>query len=365
MVLIRILVINTVRFRLNGITSVIMNYYRNMDRSNLKMDFVVINELSKEYKEELTSSGSEYFLLPRKSNPIKYIIELKRLIKKNQYDVVHIHGNSSFMLLDTIPCKLAGVKRVIVHSHNTTCKHVWIHKVLKPVFSKTYTLGLACGEDAGKWLYGKKEFQVLRNGIDTKRYAFDNEVREEYRKKINAGDKIVIGHIGNFIEQKNHSFLLDVFADLKKESDRYLLLLISDGALLDQMKDKAVKLGIEDSVIFLGKTLEVPQYLQAMDIFVLPSLFEGLPVVLIEALAAGLPCIVSDRITKEVDLANVFRYIDINNSKHWADSIMQTDVSEKLRDNNSQKWIKTIEEKNYDIVSNAGVLKAVYEDSSK
>lgn len=335
-----------------------------MDRTNLKIDFVVINELSKEYKEELTSNGSEYFLLSRKSNPIKYLIQLERLIHKKKYDVVHIHGNSSLMLLDTLPCKLAGMKRIIVHSHNTTCKYVWIHKVLMPVFSKTYTYGLACSEDAGKWLYGKNEFQILRNGIETKRFAFDKGVREEYRNKINAGDKIVIGHVGNFIEQKNHSFLLDVFAAIKKRSDRYLLLLISDGALLEQMKAKAIKLGIEDSVIFLGKTLKVPQYLQAMDIFVLPSLFEGLPIVLIEALAAGLPCIVSERITKEVDLANVFLYMDINEPKHWADSIMLLDANEKQRENNSQKWIKIIEEKNYDIASNAGVLKALYEDSS-
>lgn len=193
-----------------------------------------------------------------------------------------------------------------------------MNKVLYPFFLLLYTHGFACGKDAGKWMFHNKPFEIIRNGINLKQYRYNEVVRSEYRKKLDVGRRTVIGHIGNFVDQKNHTFLLDAFAELLKMDENYLLLLISEGSLLEEIKEKARVLQIEDNVVFTGKTTVVQHYLQAMDLFVLPSLYEGLPVVLIEAQAAGLPCIVSDRVTKEADLTDSITYIPINNPKDWA-----------------------------------------------
>ena len=204
------------------ITTVIMNYYRNMDKTDMTMDFVVPNEISNEYREEIENNNSRIYKVNRKGNIPKYMMELYQLMKNNGYDIVHIHGNSSTMLIELIPAVLAHIPVRMVHSHNTTCSHLWLHRLLLPVFNKCYTERLACGYDAGKWLYGEKTFFELKNGIDLQNYKYNEEVRKVYRKKINAEEKIVIGHVGNFIEQKNHEFLIDAFASLIKEIDNYL-----------------------------------------------------------------------------------------------------------------------------------------------
>lgn len=358
----KVLIINTVRFRLNGITSVIMNYYRNMDKQDMQTDFVVVNEISQEYRRELEADGSRIYRLTRKKNPLSYMLGLYRLMKKNRYDIVHVHGNSAMMFFDVLPAKLAGVPVRIVHSHNTTCSHMKLHKLLLPFFRKCYTHGFACGQEAGKWLFGEKAFTELKNGIDLRAYRYDESVRQEHREKIQAGDRVVIGHVGNFIEQKNHSFLLDWYAKLAGDNDQYLLLLISDGALLEPMKEKAQQLGLRDKVLFLGKTTEVPGYFQAMDAFVLPSLHEGLPVVLIEAQAAGLPCYVSDKVTTQADLTKSLTYLPIEDATVWAER-MAEDTEKWMNLDRLQQcddWQQLIAEEGYDVTRNAGWLKQLY-----
>lgn len=359
----KLLIVNTVRFRLNGITSVILNYYRHMDKTDVQTDFVVHNEVSTEYRAELEGDGCHIYRLSRKKNPLAYMLNLYRLIKKNRYDIVHIHGNSAMMFFDVLPAKLAGVPVRIVHSHNTTCSHMKLHKLLLPFFRKCYTHGFACGQEAGQWLFGSEPFIELKNGINLKAYAYDDPVRQQYRQKINAGDRTVIGHVGNFIEQKNHTFLLDWYAEMASGNDDYLLLLISDGALMDAMKEKAHSLGLDDKVLFLGKTTEVAGYLQAMDIFVLPSLHEGLPVVLIEAQAAGLPCYVSNRVTKQADLTDSLHFLDLDTTATWVKAVTQAKEAVNHTDRSTQclQWQHKIAEAGYDVTQNAGRLKTLYE----
>lgn len=358
----KVLIINTVRFRLNGMTSVIMNYYRNIEKSDMQIDFVVPNVISDEYRAELEGNGSRIYQIPRKKNPLKYMQRLRALIRKNKYDIVHVHGNSAMMYFDIRPAYKENVPVRIVHSHNTTCSHMRMHKILKKPFSKMYTHGFACGVDAGKWLYGNGEFEVLRNGIDLKNYAYNEALRKEFREKIGAGDRFVLGHVGNFIEQKNHSFMLDFYADLLKKDSNYLLLLISDGALLDAMKEKAKALGIEKSVLFLGKTTEVASYLQAMDAFILPSLHEGLPVVIVEALAVGLPCVVADTVSREADLAENVKFIPIDNERIWVDAISDVKASACDRNVLCADNQKKISDKGYDITTSAGHMKELYKE---
>ena len=360
----KVLVINTVRFKLNGISAVIMSYFQAMNSSDLQIEFVAIDEPTPEYAELFEQNDIICHVL-HKSKLMSYFLGLVRLARAGHYDIAHIHGNSANMVVEILACQLAGVRIRIAHSHNTSTLHPLMNKILYPFFSLLYTHGFACGKDAGKWMFHNKPFEIIRNGINLKKYHYDEEVRSKYREKLAAGRRTVIGHIGNFIEQKNHTFLLDALAELLKMDENYLLLLVSDGNLFAEMKEKARVLQIEDNVIFAGKTTVVQHYLQAMDLFVLPSLHEGLPVVLIEAQAAGLPCIVSDRVTKEADLTDSITYIPIDNPKDWAMQIKKAD--DKSDSDNRQavceRWQKMIADKGYDIDKNANRMRELYFES--
>jgi len=354
----RILVINTVRFKLNGISAVIMNYYKAMNKNDLNMDFLAIDTPSEEYQDEFKKNGIKCYVV-NKENVFAYFAKLIVVARKGKYDIAHVHGNSANMAVELLACKLAGIKIRIAHSHNTSTMHPIMHKLLYPLFRMTCTHGFACGEDAGHWLFHDREFVEIENGIDLKRFKFDANVRTVYREKIAADNRIVIGHIGNFVEQKNHTFFLDWFAELVREHKNYLLLMISDGYLLGAMKEKSHKLCIEDKVLFLGKTTEVQSYLQAMDIFVLPSLHEGLPVVLIEAQACGLPCIVADTVAKEADLTRSFKFLPITNTQCWINAILDEKV-ETSRSERCNKWQDIIASRGYDINQNADRMKDLY-----
>lgn len=361
----RVLVISTVRFRTNGITSVIMNYYRNMDRQKIQMDFVVINEIPDPLRTELEAAGAGIFRLPRKENPPAYRRGLYRLMRENQYDIVHIHGNSAMMALETWTAKRAGIPVRIAHSHNTTCTHPRLHRILYPLFARTYTHGLACGEEAGRWLFRDAPFEVIKNGIDLGRFGYSESVRARYREKTGAGDRTVIGHVGNFIGQKNHEFLIRVFEKLLREEPGYLLLLIGDGQLMDAVRHQVRELGLDDSVLFLGKTMEVEKYLQAMDIFVLPSRYEGLPVVLVEAQAAGLPCLVSDVVTDAADLTGQVKFLPGGDVDGWTDAIRRTRAGAEDRECVSGQARERITGAGYDIAENACRLNERYEQYRK
>ena len=358
----KILVVVTVEFQLNGITSVVMNYYRNMDKTGMQIDFVVINEIEETYKEELNLNGSVIYHIPRKENIFLYQKRLYRVLKEKEYDIVHIHGNSAMMTIDILPAVWAKTRVRIVHVHNTTCSNVKLHKLLQPLFKKCYTHGFACGETAGKWLFGKEPFIILKNGIDLKKYFYDEAVRKNYRKSIEAGEKTVIGHIANFVEQKNHIFLLELYGELLIQDRNYLLLLIGEGELMNKIKKKAEELCIEDSVLFLGKVRDVPNYLQAMDILVLPSLYEGLPVALVEGQAAGLPGLVSDKITREANFTEELRYISIDKPQIWVDELraISRQIKEENRKERCELYQKRIMKRGYDITKNSDVMKELY-----
>lgn len=358
--MIKILVINTVRFKLNGISAVIKNYYRAMNKENFIIDFVAIDEPSDEYRVFFEENQLKCFVF-HKRKIVNYFWGLVKLIRREEYDIVHVHGNSANMAIELLAVALGGVKIRIAHSHNTATMHPLMHKVLWPFFSKLCTIRLACGEDAGKWLYRDKMFTVLKNGIDSKQYLFSNEIRNMVREELGVQkDEVLLGHVGNFIEQKNHDFLIDVFSEAHKENSKLKLLLISDGMLMAKIKEKVHLLELDESVIFLGKTMMVQNYLQAIDLFLLPSLHEGLPLVLIEAQAAGLSCIVSDRVAREADLTNTGTYLPIDAVVPWVNVIRNYDYYQYDRKTSSEKNIFMINEKGYDIRQNANELRHIY-----
>lgn len=343
-----------------GVSTSVLNYYNFMDKSNMQIDFIVPNKVDEKYRNHIKSNGGKVQeLLMREKNPLRYMKELIKIIKIGHYDIVHAHGNSCTLLAEMLAAKIGGVKIRIAHSRNTTCTHIMIHKLLRPFFNRTYTHGFACGTDAGKWLFGKKPFTVIINGNDIKKFSYNSLIRQEYRQKYNLAEKKVIGHVGSFNDQKNHNFLIDTFYELTKLDPGCVLFLLGDGELRKEIENKVKKLGIDKKVVFIGKTLEVSSLLQAMDIMVLPSLFEGLPNVVIEWQIACLPSIVSDKVTKDAKLTELVDFMSLEKgAKAWAKRINKVEIID--RQDISVPIIEEIRKAGYDIEENAKDLKTLY-----
>lgn len=346
----------------DGISMSVMSYFRYIDNKKIKIDFLVPSAEEK-LKNEINNRKSKiYFLNMRKKHPIKYINQLSKIIKENKYDIIQAHGSSAILCLEMIAGKIAGCKIRIAHSHNTKTEHRILDKILRPIFYRTFTHGFACGKEAGKWLFKNRKFEIINNGKEIEEYAFNEEIRRKIRKEYNLENDIVIGHIGTFNYQKNHDYLLDIFYELtKNEQNTYKLVLIGDGRLRENIEEKAKKLEIYDDVIFLGKIQEVSKWLQAMDLIVFPSRYEGFPIVLIESQIAGLPCIVSDKITKEVQLTNLVKFISIDDKpEKWTKEIKKITIEE--RNKNKLEIISQIRNRGFDIKENAKSLEKIYTD---
>lgn len=313
-----------------GVESCIMNYYKHIDKTKVQFDFFVESDSKIIDREKIESMGGKIVIIPPYTKFFKYIKELKRLFKEGKYDIVHSNMNA-LSVFTLYAAKKAGIKIRIAHSHSTTNKKEWkknlIKKLLRP-FSKTYsTHYFACSELAGKWLFGEKtlrnnEIYIVNNAIDVDRFAYNERVRNSTRESYGLCNKIVIGHIGRFMTQKNHRFLIEIFNEYQKLQENSVLLLIGEGSLIDEIKIKVKEFNIEDKVIFAGTHTNPEIFYQAMDCFVLPSLYEGLPVVGVEAQANSLPCVFADTITKEVIINKNVRIKSLNESAlEWAKEI--------------------------------------------
>ncbi len=344
----------------DGITNNVINYFKYIDKEDLQMDFIVQNQPQEWMKNEIINNNSKYYILKgRNKNIMNYIKTLKSIIKTNEYDIVHVHGSSTLMAIDLLAAFLAGVKIRIAHSRNTTCNHKILNKILRPLFNILVTHCFACGDDAGKWLFNNRKFYVINNGKEIDKFLFDKNIRDIYREKMKLKGKKVVGHIGRFNNQKNHTFLIDIFYELVNLNRDYILLLIGEGPLYSDIKEKVNKLNIQDNVIFMGEMEKVSDILQAMDIFLFPSLHEGLPNVLLEAQLSGIPIYASDVITNEVDVSNTIKFISLKeNPKVWSNYIQECNEYDR---NVSKKVISNkFKDAGFDINENAKVLKKIY-----
>lgn len=357
--MIKILVINTVPMETNGITNVIVNFYDNIDTEKYHMDFVAINDCEKEIREKIENRSSRIFVVKgRLKNPLIYVHRLAEIAKG--YDVIHAHGNSATLLLEMMAAKSAGVAVRISHSHTSTCKHVLVDKVCRPFFYKTCNGYLACGDQAGKWLFGKRKFTVIHNGIDTKKYVFSINRRVEVRQELGWLDNIVLGHVGAFNEFKNQSFIIDVFNEIYKKNTQYRLLLVGDGPMKEEMIKKVKSLHLEKEICFWGSSNQVTNLLNSIDLILMPSFNEGFPLTLVEEQANGLDCIVSDRIGKEVNLSGNVAFYPIDcGFDSWADAILKHKISSdrKLK---SEDAIKKIVNAGYDVKGSVRILEGYY-----
>ncbi len=358
----KILYIITTPFALDGITNCVMNYYRALDRSDLQIDFVLINDPIEPFKSEIAANGGKIVVLAgRNRNPAAYFRKLKRVIADGKYDIVHAHGNSCTLAIEMYAAKRAGAKVRIPHSHNTTCEHKLLHRLLRGLFEASYTDAFACGQKAGEWLFRGRPFTIINNGIDLDRFAFRPDVRQAYRRNYGLEQSVVIGHVGHFSYQKNHAFLLEVFRALRGGGDRYRLALIGDGELRESVERQAEALGLGGAVLFLGKTTEVPQLLQAIDIMVMPSRYEGLPLTLLEAQAACLPCFVSDVVTDEVAVTGLVRFLSLESPPaQWAGAVEALTPPDRAAI--KADTLDRIVRAGYSIQDNAEKLKALYRE---
>ena len=322
---------------LGGIQAFIMNTYRGLVGRGIQFDFIVFHERKQFYEDEIRSLGGKIFKLPSRRDGI---FKSRRALKKffqthKEYDVVH-YQTSSLSFID--PLSIAYRCHVpirIVHSHSTNAPgnklHYYVHHWNKLKIHKIANYYFACGKLAEEWMYSgskcQNDVQIINNGIDVNKFCFNESVRNEVRAELGLSDEYVIGHVGRFSQVKNHKFLIDIFEKICTNNDKKvkpLLLLVGVGELQEEIIQICKTKKIYENVIFLGARNDVHRLLQAMDAFVLPSIYEGFPVSAIEAQAAGLPCFLSDSITKDSKLKTNVHMISLHDTaEQWAFKILE------------------------------------------
>lgn len=312
-----------------GIENLIMNIYRKIDRDKLQFDFIVHYNKKGVFDDEIEQLGGKIYRFPvmEDKNLLKYIKDLNRFFKTHkEYKVVHGHM-ASLAYLYLGAAKRNGVPVRIAHSHGTShlkslkgyCKYI-MFKFAK--YNANYYY--ACSTEAGNYLFGKKrQFEFIPNAIELNKFSYNEETRKKVRKELKLDDKIVIGHVGRFNLQKNHDFLIDIFKSIYEKNKKCVLLLIGVGELEEKIKQKIKDYNLEDNVLMLGLRRDVDKLYQAMDIFLMPSLFEGLPLTGVEAQASKLKCIFSSEITKEVRITDNIEFIDLSlGADKWAEIVL-------------------------------------------
>lgn len=340
-----------------GVSAAIMNYYRNIDRTKVQFDFTT-TQAGGRFEEEIKQLGGNVFLLPNKSkHPLKYVKQLKKIIKQNNYDIVHSNTNSASAFLDLYPAKRAKCKIRIAHSHNSDCLIKWQHRIFKPLLPSVVTNRFACSAAAARWLFGKnKDYKLINNGIDFDKYAFDREKRAAVRKQMGWDDDIIIGNVASFQERKNQRFLIEMMPQLLQALPNARLVLVGRGGTQQQLKELCAQLNVSDKVDFLGARNDVDELLQGFDVFCFPSTFEGLALAYIEALSSALPVVISDGVPF-VQFGNVTR-LPLNHEQ-WVERIkaIVLDIP-----NRAPLTAQEIADSGYDIKTLAGELLNTYEE---
>ena len=342
-----------------GAEMVVMNWYRGIDRQKIQFDFL-LRSSSNVYADEIERYGGKVFVMPE--YPRHWLNNRKQtarfLDEHPEYRIIHVHANA---LIYTDVLRLARQKGIpcrIMHSHNThmaSAIYRPIHELHKHTIEQDATDYLACSKEAGLWMFPSGNFQVVPNGIDLNRFRFDGAVRDQYRKELGLDGHFVLGHAGRFLAQKNHGFLLKVFGEVCKREPDALLLLCGEGPLENKLRQTIQSMGLEQRVRFLGVRRDMPALMQAMDVFVFPSRFEGLGIVLIEAQACGLPCIASDCVPPEAAVTDDYRTLPLSLAPaQWADAVIAWKGSPR-KDNTA-----LIRQKNYDISSIASWMQDYY-----
>lgn len=343
-----------------GLETMLMNYYRHIDHSKVQFDFLTHREFDGDYDKEIKDLGGNVYHLSN-LNPLStsYKKSLNDFFENHpEYKIVHSHLDC----MAGIPLKYAKLNNApirIAHAHNsnqTKDLKYPLKLFYKRNIKKNANYLFACGDEAGKWMFNTDNFKVLNNAINARDYTFNINIRNDKRKEFGIFENsILIGHVGRFFPQKNHEFLIDIFNQFHKDYPNSYLMLVGEGELKTSIQDKVKILGLEDYVIFTGLRSDVNELLQAMDVFLFPSLYEGLPVSIIEAQAAGLPCLISDKVPIECKKTDLVYQLSLEDSVNtWADKIHE--LSHITR----RDTYEEIKQSGFDIVENAKWLENFY-----
>lgn len=346
-----------------GVESVVMNFYRHIDKTKFQFDFFVDSDSSCPQEKEIRSLGGKVYKIAPYQKIKNNMNDLEVLFKKNNYKIVHSQL-TTMSIFSLRVAKKCNIPIRICHGHNTASKGETKKNILKYILrplSKNYATDYcACSKYAGEWLFGKNaDVTIFANAIDLNKFKHDEKTAEVLKKELNIKNKFIIGHIGRFCFQKNHDFLIDIFNEIYKKNNDSVLLLIGEGDLSDRIKDKVKSLHLEKSVVFLGVKENVWDYYKVMDAFVLPSHYEGLGIVAIEAQASGIPTIVSDAVPNEADVTNLIKHISLKKSaEEWANKIIEyknlknTDYhNNRLSDYDINIECKKLEKYYYDLLA--------------
>lgn len=343
-----------------GLETMLMNYYRHIDRSKVQFDFLVHREFEADYDEEIKSLGGRIYHVSRLVPwSRRYKAELRRFFRTHpEYKIAHVHQDclSSVALQCAKDC---GIPVRIAHSHNSNqdknIKYLFKRYYMRKI-PETATELFACGKAAGDWMFGGKAYQLLPNAIAAEKYIYEEEKAKKIKKELDLEKNIVIGHIGRFNPQKNHKFLIDIFEKCFEKNQKVRLMLIGDGEGRKEIENKVKERGLQDNVIFMGVRKDVPELLQAMDVFVFPSLYEGLPVTMIEEQAAGVPAVISDRVSEECIITKDLVKVEglEETPEQWAGEILkQVKISKRDRS-------EEIKKAKYDVETTAKWLEEYY-----
>lgn len=326
-----------------GAETFLINVYRNIDRQKIQFDFLLCScERENSYIDEIEHLGGKIYVLPPKSaGLVRNLLTIKQIIQENGYQIVWRHTNTPFKAIDLIMAKWGGATHTILHSHSANVRGLVkvSGNLTRRLFLRFVTERYACGVEAGQWMYGKKPYQIIKNGIEIDKFRYNDSVRQNYREKFRLQNCLVIGHIGRFEKVKNQEFLLNILKELVTINRKIVMVFVGEGTLLPEVQKKAKELGVEENTRFLGVRTDIPDILQMMDVFALPSLWEGVPVTLVEAQAAGLPCIVSKNVPEEIKILPSMKFVGLEEAPSvWAGQILDAfdvirkDESEKVRD---------------------------------
>lgn len=349
--------------RKEGIASAQMEFFKRMNRDKFDIIVAAVHDNEEEMINEFRKYGCEVVVFSdRKRETVKYFLELIGYLRKEKPDIIHVHGSSALLSIELVAAKVARIKIRIAHSRNTKADNARSDRFLRLIFNHSYTDALACGEDAGKWLFPKHKFTVVHNGKDFEKFCYSSSLRTQKRIEMDLDGKIVVGHVGRINHQKNHEYLLRVFNEFAKNHENAILYLMGDGPMLDRIKAQVLTFkGLEQKVIFAGGVSNVFERLQAMDIMVFPSKYEGLPNVVLEWQAEGLPCLISDKITTECAVSDLVRFASIEDDpKVWADKM--DEMLEQYTDREAQaaRGTEALKQNGFDIKDATKQLEDIY-----
>ena len=348
-----------------GIQMFLMNILRNLNSEEILFDFACMNHKNY-FQEEIETLGGRLFCIDSHKKIRLHKERLFKLLDQTDYDFIHIHSGTSLCVIDSYLVKKHSEKHtVIYHSHNSSSKYVLLHKLYKPFITKYNDYYFACSTEAAKWMYpenvtSSKQYTLITNGIDVKKFLYSKEAELKISELLDLEDCFVIGHVGRFATQKNHKFLIEIFSKIAETKKNSKLLLMGTGPFENEIKEQVKRLGIQEQVCFLGNRDDVEEILCACDVFLFPSLHEGLPLTLVEAQCSGLPCVISDVISDEVVITPLIQKVSLEETaEQWADKVCAYVKRDRVEQN------KLVENSKYNLEYTIQYLSDFYERYKK